>query len=372
MSEDQPPTAPAAAAAEPPSGTKGAQSSPRSRRRATTKKVNYAKEQEFSDEDIFEDSPDEDAPYRSRKPRGGGGGGGGSRRAKASGASSSRRTSNVVHVDDTGGGSHGAEDTRRAYYTEPGYDSSLPPIRERFPFLPEYEEDGTPKIDLIVGRRPVDEKEDIDPEAPENGADVDVVDEDESLTKRSSTTGTVKRKGRGRRSFPLKMDPAKDAPSGATEFEYLVKYRGRSYLHLEWKRGADLESMNKSAKGIYRRYLKKVALGAEEDSENPEFDPAYAVPQKILDEQEQEITVELTDKELLKWEKQRDKELAMAAEEEEGDLGDDATGLGEEATTDAVAVGAIATGQPPEEENKGKDIWSGHRYQIVFFDTWLF
>ena len=68
--------------------------------------------------------------------------------------------------------------------------------------------------------------------------------------------------------------------------------------------------MNKSAKGIYRRWLKKLAAGTEEDLENPDFDPAYIVPGKIIDEADQEITVELTDKELLRWEKEREKELA--------------------------------------------------------------
>ncbi len=40
------------------------------------------------------------------------------------------------------------------YYTEPGYEHELP-IRLRFTFEPEYEGDGTLKMDKIVGRRPV-------------------------------------------------------------------------------------------------------------------------------------------------------------------------------------------------------------------------
>ena len=37
-------------------------------RRSNLKKVDYAKDQQFSDaEDVFEDSPDEEAPVRSRK-----------------------------------------------------------------------------------------------------------------------------------------------------------------------------------------------------------------------------------------------------------------------------------------------------------------
>ena len=104
------------------------------------------------------------------------------------------------------------------------------------------------------------------------------------------------------------------------EYEYLVKYKGRSYLHLDWKTGADLESMNKSAKTLYRRYLKKLANDPDEDLEDPNFDPSFAEPQKIVDAKEQEITLELTDKELVEWEKERQKALAeeeAAAKEDE-------------------------------------------------------
>jgi len=44
----------------------------------------------------------------------------------------------------------------------------------------------------------------------------------------------------------------------SNQFEYLVKYKGMSYMHLDWTKGSDLESLNKSAKAIYRRYLKKI------------------------------------------------------------------------------------------------------------------
>jgi hypothetical protein len=69
--------------------------------------------------------------------------------------------------------------------------------------------------------------------------------------------------------------------------------------------------MNKSAKGIYRRFLKKLeaGIGDMEELESPEVDPSYVVPEKIIDEADQEITVELSDKELLKWEKEREKDI---------------------------------------------------------------
>jgi hypothetical protein len=190
-------------------------------------------------------------------------------------------------------------------YTERGYDPLLPPIRERFPFLPEYEEDGSPKIELIVGRRPVDEKED-------KNADEDDINDDADGTGSPSTR---------RRAVLKKSSSNRSDAIAPAEYEYLVKYKGRSYLHLEWKTGADLESMNKSAKGIYRRYLKKIAAGDSEELENPEFDPSYVVPQMVIDHAEQEFTVELTDKELLRWEKEREKEIAREKNEDEEEAG---------------------------------------------------
>lgn len=274
----------------------------RSRRR-TAKKVNYAKEQEFSDEDVFEDSEPDDAPVRGRKPR-------------MIGPATGRKYKTGNVRKSLAEENRGVDDLGRVFYTESGYDSTLPPLRERFPFLPEYEEDGTAKIDLIVGRRPVDEKEDLgddkeDDEVQDEGYD------DEGSGKRSirnASNSSKKLKG-----SPLKDDAIESSQSGPVEYEYLVKFKGRSYLHLVWMRGADLDSMNKSAKGIYRRYLKKLAQGQDEELENPEFDPAFAVPQKVVDEQEQEITVELSDKELLKWEKQRERELAAAVEEDDAE-----------------------------------------------------
>jgi len=238
-------------------------------RRATTKRVDYSKEQEFSDaEDIFDESDVETTPAP-KKGRGG------------------RKSSGVRLDDDVG------FDGGRTVYTEKGYDPMLAPIRERFPFLPEYEEDGSPRIDLIVGRRAVDEKEDAHEGEPED-----------SGSRASRSKVKVNRK-----------DGA--AESYLVEYEYLVKYKGKSYLHLEWKTGADLESMNKSAKGIYRRYLKKVNQGQDDELENPEFDPSYVIPEKILDEADQEVAVELTDKELLKWEKEREEKLANESDDED-------------------------------------------------------
>lgn len=358
--------------------------SPSRARRTNTKVVNYAKEQEFSDAeaDLFEDQSEEEAKpvtvKRGRPPK--------AARVVREKVETISTVVQQPHHHHTAAAAAAAavepdEDhllfhhqlhRERPIYTEKGYDASLRPIRDRFPFLPEYEEDGSPKIELIVGRRPVDEKEeqqaaadaagdddddddDAVSENEENGtnaktgyvaaaADSGGGDDDDAAApqrrKRRSAAPTSAKKGRVSSSSaagdddasspnkkkkvatsPTTQAAANAAANHVVEYEYLVKYKGRSYLHLEWKTGADLESMNKSAKGIYRRYLKKLTVpGIDlEELESPDFDPSYVVPEKIVDEADQEIAIELTDKELLKWEEQRGKEMENDDEEEDGE-----------------------------------------------------
>lgn len=265
-------------------------------RRRTTKAVNYAKEQDFSgDEDVFEDEAEEEEKAPIAKRRG--------RPRKSTSAATGDVRMEQADDDDRGF-------IDKPIYTEKGYDPSLPPLRDRFPFLPEYEADGSPRIELIIGRRPVVDhhKKDLD----------DLLDDDHP----DETGGAGKRAAARHRnqqevpSSPVvsarrKKGVKDDVPSGSedVEYEYLLKFKGKSYLHLAWKTGHDLESMNKSAKTLYRRFLKKLAAGTEEGLEDPDFDPAYAIPQKIVDESEQEVTVELTDAELIEWEKEREKEI---------------------------------------------------------------
>ena len=297
-------------------------SSSRPTRRAAAKAIDYSLEQQFSDaEDIFEDGEAEEVvkPKKAsaRKPR------------KSSGARRSTGGGDggmVRELEPASQTDEGDYQAPRIVYTEKGYDPSLPPIRERFDFMPEYEADGSPRIELIVGRRPVDEQgnndnegedddEDEDGNPKSKGKDDDDSEDDDDSDSDDSGARRRKKKTKKASSSPTKNgQDAAAASSGVVEYEYLVKYKGRSYLHLEWKTGADLESMNKSAKTLYRRYLKKIEQGIDDELENPDFDPSFAVPQKIIDEGEQEIELELTDKELIKWEKEREKALA----EEEG------------------------------------------------------
>ena len=62
----------------------------------------------------------------------------------------------------------------------------LPPLRERFTFMPETEADGSPRIELIVGRRPVDDKNAESSEDEVESEEESSESEDESPKERRS------------------------------------------------------------------------------------------------------------------------------------------------------------------------------------------
>lgn len=270
--------------------------SPGGRARRARKKVDYSIEQQFSDEDIFEESDREEKTLALSKRK--------SRARKSTGVL-------TTGVMDSGM----SFERSKPVYTERGYDPSLPPIRERFTFEPEYEDDGTPKIELIVGRRLIEDTQDL--QNYDEGEDESNEDEDSDSPARTSRS---KSKSQSKKSS-ADVDEEVHANQTEMDYEYLLKYKGRSYLHLEWKSAADLESMGKVAKTIYRRFLKKLEAGTEEDLEDPTVDPSYTEPGRILAEEEHEIMVEMTNKELAKWQKEQAADasgLEDESEEEEG------------------------------------------------------
>jgi hypothetical protein len=306
-------------------------------RRATTTKVNYSREQEFSDDDVFEDGLNDNdhnevitannTPSTSkRKNR--------SKKSNSNGNTSSttydRGDSMATTASDYNTGFSSAATSAAGYeipekftHFEKGYDVSLGHLRERFDFMPELELDGSSKVELIVGRRLISDKDKDDQyetaasDSPENS-------NDNGSTPNSDDEGGLPspKKTRRQRGSPKKRKAEKkkkaDLPAKHhLEYEYLVKYKGKSYLHLEWKVASELESLNKSAKNLYRRFLKKLQAGTDDDLEDPEFDPSYIQPQMIIDEDEHEITLELTDKELIEWEKQKALEDAEDSSDDE-------------------------------------------------------
>ena len=272
----------------------------RGQRRSSKQKIDYSKEQEFSDEDVFEDAH-ESSPTptvtTSRRGRPG---------RKSNNASAS---SEPIFVEEN-----------RYRYTERGYDPALPHLRERFTFIPEFEADGSPKVELIVGRRPI-----LDDKNRNNNTNADTPidtpaspDVEEESSSDSSSEPHVRKRGRPRKKEKKikkkKTEKSEDPQERRIDYEYRIKFKGKSYLHLEWKAASELESMNKSAKTLLRRFLKKLTQGQEDDLEDPDFDNSYAQPQKIVDEDDHEVFVELTDKELVEYERERDRQ--RLAEEE--------------------------------------------------------
>lgn len=348
-----------------------------SRARRARKAVDYSIEQQFSDDDIFEDGPrsarDDHPPITTSTT---------SRRKSRPSAKKSNVSSYPQQQGGIGGGSGGyydgggssnammssnAFERPKPMYTERGYDNTQLPLRQRFTFEPEYEDDGTPSIELIVGRRPIDDTKDRTTaaatttttssaggdEAATTG-DSDDKEEEENDEEEAPVTTTSSRRKTRKKKLAFALDNDTNFAAAATEeknkegggnglsemdYEYLIKYKGRSYLHLEWKTAADLESMNTKAKTIYRRFLKKLELGTEEDLEDPTVDPSYTEPGRILAEEEHEIMVELSDKELVKWEKEQRRESEN--DEESEDSTDEDEGTEEKKEEEEVGDGKL-------------------------------
>lgn len=260
-------------------------------RRTTSQAIDYSREQDFSDDDVFEDSHAEDPVPLSNSRR---------RRPRKSEISSADVRDNVAALDD-----FDVVNPKTTYF-EKGYDPNLPHIRDRFTFMPEMEVDGSPKVELIVGRRLIDGGIDAKDESPEDESKIEV----------------EKHNG---------------------EYEYLIKYKGVSYLHLEWKSASDLESMNKSAKNLYRRYVKKLKAGQDDELEDPDVDQAYIQPQRIIDEDEHELIVELNDEELVEWEKEREKERDGDSDEDNESL--ESNRIENMVTPDSALENAKKTGE---------------------------
>eukprot|EP00592_Proboscia_alata_P006083 CAMPEP_0194354420 /NCGR_PEP_ID=MMETSP0174-20130528/2591_1 /TAXON_ID=216777 /ORGANISM="Proboscia alata, Strain PI-D3" /LENGTH=441 /DNA_ID=CAMNT_0039123371 /DNA_START=182 /DNA_END=1507 /DNA_ORIENTATION=- len=284
-------------------------------RRKTAKAVDYAKEQNFSDSEPDESPPQPlglpAPPSATRKPRGPGRG----------------RKSAGVEDGNISFEAYGSYSYPGQRFVEKGYDPSLPPIREKYAFAPEKEADGSPKVEAIIGRRPKANKEENVGDGSSDEHDEDELDDcdddsdDNSKAQDGASTPRKKTRGKSNKTKRVKRPKKKTGKAKTAtvkqtpedkhiEYEYLCKFKGKSYLHLEWKIASDLESMNKSAKALYRRFLKKLELGQDESLEDPSVDPTFTEPGLILDEKEDDVYVELSDQELVDWMKAREKEMA--------------------------------------------------------------
>jgi hypothetical protein len=125
-------------------------------------------------------------------------------------------------------------------------------IRNRFPFEPEREEDGSLIIDRILGRRPI------------KGAAKRFVVHDEGGVEEVNAMETK------------------------FEYEFLIKFKNSSLLHVQWLSGNDVEAMNQKSKKSLNRYLTKIDR-SEPVQEDGEIDPLNLEVEKVLDMRDEEV-----------------------------------------------------------------------------------
>jgi hypothetical protein len=130
-------------------------------------------------------------------------------------------------------------------------------IRNAFPFEAERDEDGSLIIQAILGRRP---------------------------------RKSEKRWVRFSSSLSLSATDAK------FDYEYLIKYKSLSYLHVQWLTANDIDAMSSKSKQMLSRYLAKLDRGDPGTPEDADIDPSFTEVQKILDVREEEVT-EIIDEE---------------------------------------------------------------------------
>lgn len=154
--------------------------------------------------------------------------------------------------------------------------SPVPPpreltIREKYTFEPELYPDGTPQIDKIISRRLIPSSTSMPPPSP-----------------------------------------SKSTPQQHKEYEYHLKFKNKSFLHTSWERQDSINSMGRSAKMMFTRYLKKIDQGIV--PEEVEIETSWVTVDRIVDEKETMEYVDMTEEEAEQFWKEE------GAEEEEMDV----------------------------------------------------
>lgn len=73
----------------------------------------------------------------------------------------------------------------------------------------------------------------------------------------------------------------KSAHESKFDHEYLVKYKGLSYIHAQWLNATEIDAMNKKSKTCLFRYLNKLDKG-EPVPEDGEIDPRFSFKKKEI------------------------------------------------------------------------------------------
>lgn len=131
-------------------------------------------------------------------------------------------------------------------------------VRERYPFEPERDDDGSLFIQSIEGRRP----------------------------RKKSARRWMRPGSNGNR--PDLSDVS--AQEAKFEFEYLVKYKNMSYRDVQWLSATEIDAMGLKNKNLLNRYLLRIDKGDPTVHEEGEIDPIYLDVERVLDYREEEVT----------------------------------------------------------------------------------
>ena len=124
-------------------------------------------------------------------------------------------------------------------------------IRSRFPFEPERDDDGSLMIEKLMGRR--------------------------------------LRKDKARSFLKNSQFVSLSAMETKYDYEYLVKYKTLSYLHVQWLTAHEIDTMSQRSKQALTRYLKNVDMAVQNIQEDGEVDPSFVEVEKSLAVREEEV-----------------------------------------------------------------------------------
>jgi len=194
------------------------------------------------------------------------------------------------------------------YYNEKGFnDEEYPTLRLKYMFEKVRMDDGNYAIDQIIGRRPF--LASVRDEVEAASQEIEERREEGKMSKTEARLMRVQAKKNAARNF------SRDA-NGRVEYEYLIKYKGQSYKHLEFRRAGDLNSAPGQRKNMLSRYLKKLDHpdANVEELEDCEVDESFVQVERILDEKIEQVEVEMTEQEIRQMKEEEKQERRMRSE----------------------------------------------------------
>ena len=204
-------------------------------------------------------------------------------------------------------------------------------IRDYFPFEPEKHDDGSYKIQAILGRR-------LRTDAARKYL-------------RSNVLGNL------------------SATEAKFDHEYLVKYKDISYHHCVWLSALDIDSGIVSGKQLLSRYLTKLDKGDPQAIEDGEIDPTFLEIERILDVREEECMDILSGDALKKADEENGEDVKVveveADEAKERDNDEPATLTSRASFADSMASKATDESAKAQEDDDARSVGSDHSSLVL-------